>query len=595
MLQLIGHEEGRMRPVLNSSGVFTSMAFDYFLKDHLGNIRAVVTDELQADVYPTATLEGTGTGSPVEKEKTYYDINSNYVVPKPSGAPVYANDNGTNNPNTFGNPNTNSQQMYQINSSNRTGLGMVLKVMAGDKLDVLGKSYYEYSSGTVSNTPFTAADLIGAFLGSGSSNPAVTHGATSSALNSNTGGTVNPLNAFSNGNPANVNNNVKAGICYILFDEQFKFVSGGFDPVNSAQSGGIKPHFLQNIVVPKNGYIYMYCSNESSINVFFDNFEVVHTRGALLEETHYYPFGLVIAGISSKAAGKVENKRKFNSIEQNNDFDINTYDAFYRTNDPQIGRWWQIDPKGESFFGLTPYNSMGNNPVKFNDPLGDIFDEDSQKIIDALKKGIETRKKELNSERADLKRKIATAKKAGDKGAVKSLKGQLKENTAMNSEMNTASYEISRMESDKQLFMVKEFSGDDPFANGALGVTTYSKDNQAVMIGFKTERYDALIHEMKHGYDFLAGEMSFIPSGTFDISNPLTYFNKPEDRISSLHDMKDEYRAYDREGAFYGVTVDHKKVRDLYYSQGYTLPDDSKNINNTVPPKREIVYKTQKN
>ena len=82
----------------------------------------------------------------------------------------------------------------------------------------------------------------------------------------------------------------------------------------------------------------------------------------------YYPFGLTIAGISSKAAGKMDNKYKFNGIEENSDFDINTFDAFYRTNDPQIGRWWQIDPKAESFFGLTSYNSMGNNPIVFNDP-----------------------------------------------------------------------------------------------------------------------------------------------------------------------------------------------------------------------------------
>jgi RHS repeat-associated protein len=81
-----------------------------------------------------------------------------------------------------------------------------------------------------------------------------------------------------------------------------------------------------------------------------------------------------MAGISSKAAsfGNPENKYKFNGIEQNTDFDLTTYEAFYRTNDPQIGRWWQIDPKAEANLYLSPYTSMDNNPILKSDPLGDI-------------------------------------------------------------------------------------------------------------------------------------------------------------------------------------------------------------------------------
>lgn len=130
----------------------------------------------------------------------------------------------------------------------------------------------------------------------------------------------------------------------------------------------------ENIAAHKNGYVYIYCSNESPVNVFFDNLQIVHTRGALLEETHYYPFGLTMAGISSKAAsfGSPENKFKYNGIEHNTDFDLNTYEAFYRTHDPQIGRWWQIDPKSEASLNLSPYVAMDNNPILKSDPLGDI-------------------------------------------------------------------------------------------------------------------------------------------------------------------------------------------------------------------------------
>lgn len=39
----------------------------------------------------------------------------------------------------------------------------------------------------------------------------------------------------------------------------------------------------------------------------------------VLEETHYYPFGLIQKGISSQATVALKNKYKFNGIEQTDD------------------------------------------------------------------------------------------------------------------------------------------------------------------------------------------------------------------------------------------------------------------------------------
>jgi len=74
----------------------------------------------------------------------------------------------------------------------------------------------------------------------------------------------------------------KAYINYIFFDEQMKYAGGNFSRVGSSDE--VKDHWasdavLQNIAVPKNGYLFVHVSNESKMNVFFDNLQVIHRPG----------------------------------------------------------------------------------------------------------------------------------------------------------------------------------------------------------------------------------------------------------------------------------------------------------------------------
>lgn len=70
-------------------------------------------------------------------------------------------------------------------------------------------------------------------------------------------------------------------------------------------------------------------------------------------------------------ATQTTHKYLYNGIELQGELALNVFAAQYRTHDPQIGRWWQIDPKAEVFYELTGYNHNLNNPVRYDDPKGD--------------------------------------------------------------------------------------------------------------------------------------------------------------------------------------------------------------------------------
>jgi len=364
-LELIGHEEGRIRPVY-VAGQPVRYFYDYFLKDHLGNVRTVLTDQKSLSVY-TATMEAANA---------------------PTEAALFSNVEETRTEKPVGYPEDqtagSNQYVAKLNAKDgkKIGPALVLKVMAGDTIQIGARAFYK-SNGPKDNKSVSPEDMVAGLLqafGGGISGDA-SHGNRQ----------VDRVLPFGNFNGSdyqrlkerdadqNQQDKPKAYLNFVLFDDQFNLVeeNSGVRQVKG-EPDELQTLTVDKMPVTKSGFLYVYTSNETEQDMLFDNVTVLAVSGPLLEETHYYPFGLTMAGISSSAlrgTNYQENRKKFNGNElQSKEFSdgsgLELYDFNARTYDQQIGRFLRIDPATELAYDLTGYRFGFNNPVLHNDPSG---------------------------------------------------------------------------------------------------------------------------------------------------------------------------------------------------------------------------------
>jgi RHS repeat-associated protein len=95
----------------------------------------------------------------------------------------------------------------------------------------------------------------------------------------------------------------------------------------------------------------------------------------VVQETHYDPWGLELAGIGYLADPAKESKFTYNGKEKQDQFglgwlDCASADYHARQVDPALGRMWAVDPLAGKFAPLSPYVYVANNPLLFVDPDG---------------------------------------------------------------------------------------------------------------------------------------------------------------------------------------------------------------------------------
>jgi RHS repeat-associated protein len=350
-LKLVGNMEGYSVP---SAAPSTSYDYYYLVRDHLKNVRNTLFAQPEVGVkfLYKATHE-----PDLQKTEDQLFNNIDFVrAEKPNSQ----------------SPDDTKCAMLDASDNQRTvGTSLLLKVMAGDQLDISAESFYssqESAQGTLPTESMFNA-IVGAFANA--SNVVISGEASQSALASNLFSTdnVNIYNALSDDN---VDPNLpQAFLNYISFDDNYNIIP---EQSGRVQIGAASDRWntigLSNLFnVRDNGYVVIYVSTATvGVSVGFDNIAITHYKGNLMDVNHYYPFGLAVnLSAHLPTASNPENKYLYQTNKQEDAEKLYLVDFGARTYDPQLGRFVSVDKMNQF---PTGYCSMGNNPVLYVDPTG---------------------------------------------------------------------------------------------------------------------------------------------------------------------------------------------------------------------------------
>ncbi len=329
----------------------TAWTYDYFLKDHLGNVRVV----LSSDLVNTTTYMATMEESKAAEENLYFENVESTRADRPYNYPDI---------------NPLNTKLSKVPGKSE-GLKLTLKVMAGDTIEISAKAFYNIDN-TMPGKSIDVAPMVGNVIVAMTSPTGVVMSEaaqTAISLGAEASQSVSLVQLPTEEHPVKIVQ-PKSGLNFVLYNEGFEVIeeNTGYLPVDD-KINAIQILATDKLVMTESGYIEIFVDNQAQTPVYYDNLIVVMSGGTTREVNAYYPSGLIITELSTTATTGA-NAYKYNGKELQTEHNLNWLDYGDRMYAWDYNRWPTPDPLAENHYDMSPYAFSGNNPVNNIDPDG---------------------------------------------------------------------------------------------------------------------------------------------------------------------------------------------------------------------------------
>jgi RHS repeat-associated protein len=159
----------------------------------------------------------------------------------------------------------------------------------------------------------------------------------------------------------------KAYLKFQFFDKSGNFVRSWESQTTLSNTAWVSQNL--SFEASQEGTLQVFVANESDVPVWYDEMEIKWDRAMIVQENHYYPFGMNMVGIEKQ--GTPDNRFQYNGKEKQEEFGLNAYDFGNRMYSADVPRFWQLDRFADKYYSLSPYQYTAGNPVKYVDINGD--------------------------------------------------------------------------------------------------------------------------------------------------------------------------------------------------------------------------------